>query len=469
MSLLRALAPARLSLTAPPVATIVVAVLLVFGAAWALVTLPAAMAIPIVLGGSAAVTVWILFPDAPAYALLVLSPYAIAFNAGPLNGVWIQDLILGVLAVAVGSGILAGVQRETRFRSRLGLALILLWLALMIWNAYTYRFGVANRWLMSGESKNLWYTYRQIWRYMLPFPLVALYLRDPHPAGKVVDTLLLSSGALAAWAVFKAPETHYVAIGPFETGNQLSGYLVPIVPFAAGRILMAESRRSKILAGVAMICMVRAMWLSGSRGGFIGLCVSLLPLALFVPRRRIGAIAGAAAILLTVAVFQGGLLHSTKLQRFLSIGNFEHDETFRWREEQWAIFMGNLRQHPWTGTGSDVDKTLVELDRAQTPHNSYLGVAMRSGLPGVALTLAMWGVVVLACVRGLLAPTNDPEARVFWMGLLGAIIGLAVHGLGEATILLASVLLLLWTLLGFAVVEATGSPWVRAETEPRRG
>jgi len=469
VSLLRALAPAHPHATAPPIVSIVFAGLLVVAAAWALVTLPASLAIPIVIGGSAAITAWMVFPDSPAYALLVLSPYVISFNVGPLNGVYVQDLIVGALAIAVGSGILAGVQRETRFRTRLGMTLIVLWALLALWNAYTYRFGVANRWLMSDETKNVWYTYRQIWRTMLPFPIVALYLRDPHPSGKVIDLLLLTSGALAAWAVFKAPETHYVAVGPFETGNQLSGYLVPIVPFAAARILLSESRRSKLLAAVAMLCMVRAMWLSGSRGGFIGCVASLLPLALFVPRRRVGAVAGVAAIALVLAVSQGGLLHSTKLQRFLSIGKFETDETFRWREEQWAIFMNSLRQHPITGTGSDVDKTLVELDRAQTPHNAYLGLAMRAGIPGAVLAVLMLAVVALSCVRGLLAPGTEPEAMVFWMGLLGSVIGLAVHGLGEATIILASVQYLLWTLLGFAVVEATGSSWVRAGAEIPRG
>ena len=174
MSLLRALAPARPPLTAPPFATIALAAGLAVAAAWALVTLPSSMAIPIVLGGSAAITGWLLFPDAPAYALLILAPYTIAFNAGPLNGVFLQDVILGVLGIAVGSGILAGVQRETRFRTRLGLALIIMWFLLAIWNAYTYRFGVANHWLMSSETKNIWYTYRQIWRCMLPFPIVAI-------------------------------------------------------------------------------------------------------------------------------------------------------------------------------------------------------------------------------------------------------------------------------------------------------
>jgi hypothetical protein len=469
VSFLKALSPAWPPLTAPPIASIALAVVLVVSSAWALVSLPASLAIPIVLGGSAAVVGWLVFPDAPAYALLVLAPYAISFNVGPLSGVWVQDLILGVLGIVVGSGILAGVQRETRFRTRLGVTLAVLWVLMALWNAYTYRFGIYNRWLMTDETKNVWYTYRQIWRYMLPFPLVALYLRDSRPAGKVVDLLLAGSGGMAAWAILKAPETHYVAVGPFETGNQLAGYLVPIVPFAAGRILMSESRRSKLLAAAALLCMVRAMWLTGSRGGFIACFASLLPLALFVPRRRIGAVAAVGAIGLVMALTQGGLLHSTKLQRYLTLGHFESDETFRWREEQWAMFMTTLKAHPITGTGSDVDKSLADLDRALTPHNTYLGLAMRSGIPGAILTVVMLAVVALSCVRGLLAPGTNPEAMVFWMGLLGAVIGLAVHGLGEATILLGSVQLLLWTLLGFAVVEATGSSWSHAEAERPRG
>jgi len=459
---LGALSAVRRPPGAAPLLTFALATTLVVAAAWSLVHFPAIVAVPVILGGSAAITAWILYPDSPAYALLALCPFSITFNVGMLKDVYLQDLILAALAVAVGSGILAGVQRETRFRSNLGASLILLWAIVLLWNSLTYRFGSANAWLMSTEVKNVWYTYRQIVRYMLPFPIVALYLRDPHPAGRVVDLVLLVTGGMALYAVVNASQTNFVALGPFETGNQMAGFLVPIVPFGTARLFMAESRRSRVLAAVALLIMLRAIWLTGSRGGMVGCLASFLPLALFLPRRRIAALAMGGAIVLVVAAFiQGDLLNSPKMQRFLTLGQFENTETFRWREEQWAIFMDRLNGSPVMGVGSDVDKSLILMDRAQTPHNSYLAIAMRSGYVGLVLTMLLIVVIALLCVRGLLAPGSHPEARVLWMGLLGSITGLLVHGLGEATLVLSQVLFFLYTMLGFAMVEAAGSSWIR--------
>jgi O-antigen ligase len=209
--------------------------------------------------------------------------------------------------------------------------------------------------------------------------------------------------------------------------------------------------------------MLRAVWLSGSRGGVAASLATFLPLGLFLPRRRIGAvISGGVIALAVVAVIQGDLLNSPKLQRFLTLSHFESTETYRWRQEQWAIFMDRIKESPLTGVGSDVDRSLAEMDRAQTPHNVYLAVAMRSGVVGLGLTLILLAAVSLACMRGLFHPGSHPEARVLWMGLLGGIVGLCVHGIGEATILLTQVLFLFWTILGFAMVEAAGSSSMRA-------
>jgi O-antigen ligase len=439
-------------------ATFGVATILVVAAAWTLVRMPVGVAVPAVLGGSVALTAWLLYPDSPAYALLALCPFTVAFDAGPLKDVYVQDLILGVLTIVVLSATLAGMQRQTRFRSRTAAIVILLWVVLFLWDCFTYRFGSGNRWLMSSEIKNAWYTYRQIARYMLPFPIVALYLRDPRPAGRVVDVILLSCGGMALYAVLVAPRTGYVAIGPFDTGNQLAGFLVPAVPFAAARLFMAEGRRSRLLAAAALLVMLRAIWLSGSRGGSVGCLATFFPMALFLPRRRIAAVLmGGAIALAVVACFEGNLLNSPKLRRYLTIGHFENVETFRWRTEQWEFFMQRLNASPITGVGTDVDRALIDLDRAQTPHNAYLAVAMRSGYVGLFLTVAFVLAAAALCVQRLLASGGHPEGRILWVGLLGAIVGLAVHGLGEATFLLAQVLFFFYTVLAFAVVEAAGS------------
>jgi len=450
-----------------PLATFGLATILVVAAAWTLVRLPVGVAVPVVLGGSVALTAWLLYPDAPAYALLALAPFTVEFNAGPLKDIYVQDLILGVLTIVVLSATLAGLQPQTRFRSRAAAVLVLLWVALFLWDCFTYRFGSGNRWLMSSEIKNAWYTYRQIARYMLPFPIVALYLRDPRPAGRVVDVILLVCGGMALYAVLVAPETGYVAIGPFETGNQLAGFLVPTVPFAAARLFMADSRRSRLLAATALLVMLRAIWLSGSRGGIVGCIATFFPMALFLPRRRIAAVLMGGVIALAVVLcFEGNLLNSPKLRRFLTIGHFEDVETFRWRTEQWEFFMERLNASPITGVGTDVDRALSDLDRAQTPHNAYLAIAMRSGYVGLVLTVGFVVAAAALCVRSLRAPGGHPEGRVLWVGLLGAIAGLAVHGLGEATFLLAQVLFFFYIVLAFAVVEAAGSSSDRSVAGP---
>jgi O-antigen ligase len=443
-----------------PLSTLGLAATLVVAAAWTLVHMPVGVSVPVVIGGCLALIAWLLYPDTPVYALLALSPFTLTFDAGPLKEIFVQDLILGVLIVAVASETLAGTQRPTRLRSRLGAVLILLWVVLFLWDCFTYRFGAGNQWLMSTEVKNAWYTYRQIARYMLPFPIVVLYLRDPRPAGRVVDLLLLSSAGMALYAVLVAPATGYVAIRPFETGNQLAGYLVAVVPFAAARLFMSGSRRSRLLAAVALLVMLRAVWLSGSRGGIVGCLAALFPMALFLPRRRVAAaVLGGAIALTVVACVRGDLLDSPKLRRFLTLGQLENVETFRWRTEQWEWFLQRLNSSPVVGVGSDVDRTLSDVDRAETPHSTYLAIAMRSGYVGLLLTVALVAAAAALCVHGLRARAGHPEGKVLWMGLLGGIAGLGTHGIGEATFLLGQVLFFFYTVLGFTVVEARGTLW----------
>ena len=427
---------------------------LVLAAGWLLVRMPPSVSLPVVMGGSLGLTVWLLYPDAPAYSLLALAPFALEFTLGPLNGVKVHDVVIAVLGLTVASAVLTGLHRRDRFAERIVATLMVFWVALLIWSSVTYLYGAANQWLLSTPVKNAWYVYRQIVRVLLPFPLILLFLRDAQPAGRALDVTLVVHGGLALHAVMTAPQTKYVAVGPFETGNQLAGYLVPIVPFAAARLFLSGSWRTRLLALGVLLVILRAIWLTGSRGGLAAAVATFLPLVMIVPRRRFAAAVGVGLVVGLVGLLtQGDILNSPKLQRFLTLGHFENQETYKWRQEQWALFMDRLAEHPWMGTGSDVDRSLADLDRAQTPHNTYLGIAMRSGVPGLALWLAVLGLAALASIRGLLAPTAEGQARMLYVGVLGMILGLAVHGFGEATLLLPQVQFFFWVVLGFTLVQ----------------
>jgi len=433
------------------------------GLAWAVVTLPPPAAAALTLGGFGA-TLWILQPEIAVLALTGICPLLLAFDFGEMRELRVHDLLLGLLALSTITSLRSAQQRWQRFSGFPAGVLLGLWAFLLLWGTVTYLLGPANQWLLKDPLRNSWYLYRDVWRVLLPFPLLAFCLKSRLEARRVIDLLLAVSTLAAAYAVVQAMRTGEHASEPFLTKNSLADYVVLAIPFVLSRLLLGHGGTERILHAGALLILLRALWLSGSRGGLVAFVASLLPFALFVPRRRVMAAAAGVLIFLSiVAVWRVDLLDRPMVRRFATLASPTEEENLQWREEQWGIFLERVAKRPWLGTGSEMDVGLAEKGRAMTAHNVYLGLAVRSGLPNLAAWLALLGLIGLWAGREA-SREKAATDRTLWVGLGGCLVALVVSNLVETSLLMPQVQQFLWTVLAISLLERS----VRgAEPHPR--
>jgi O-antigen ligase len=223
-------------------------------------------------------------------------------------------------------------------------------------------------------------------------------------------------------------------------------------------MLHVRSRARLAFFVLSLAVLGRTFLYSGSRGAFAGLVVGTVGLVWwtfssrhFRPQlRRLGIVAAVA--LVGVLVVKPDLFERPNVSRMLSASQGAEVSTFRWRlEERWPHFWKKTLEHPWIGTGDYVDQTLGP--RANTPHNGYLALAVKSGLPAVALYLLMG---IFGIRDGLRATRRrrEPLAQIFGALATAGLLGLLTHNIVDNILMVFFTRDLFWLLVGFAVIAA---------------
>ena len=417
----------------------------------------------------AGVTVWVLVPMVSLYAVVVLAPFEMSYQLGGLNGVRALDAVIFTLVVVTTGSIIARSRRISRFGSPLMKLFLAIWLFLSIWNGITFVMGDANQDILGNWAKNIWYVYRESFRVLMPFPLLAYCLPDRKAALRLIDLLLAVTAGIAvnAWLISRI--THAPAMAPFNTKNALAGFMILVIPFCVTRLLLETHRKKQILYAVLLAVLVRVLWLTGSRGGLVAFIVSMTPLVLRVPLKRLLTFGGIGLLAVSLyAATQGNIFEKPLVQRFLTITDPGEERNFQWRLEQWQLVGERASKNLWMGTGSDVDPELGKMGRLQTAHNGYLGMLLRAGVPASATWILLFGLVGLLCFRSI-RKARQPQDLAFWLGMSGSLIALAVHNLNETTIIMPQVQLLFWTLLAVSLVMAIDAPGRAAAAAPGYG
>lgn len=272
-------------------------------------------------------------------------------------------------------------------------------------------------------------------------------------ARRLIDLTLLVSVACALYALAGSMMSHRSAHGHFDSKNELAMFLVVVIPLALAQALVANDWRRRVIYALATLIMMRVLLLSQSRGGYVAFFASLLPLALFVPRRRLVAASTAGIIaLVLVGLLGGDLLDRPNVKRILALQKPNEIHTMQWRQEQWAHFKDGVKERPLLGTGSGEDKSLLSTGRLGTAHNAFLSIAYRSGLPAAAAWFIFLGTVGLLSWRRTYLSVEVRE-RAFWLGLLGSLTALLTHGMVESALDGLRVQQFIWTLTAVALIE----------------
>ncbi len=431
-------------------ALVLAGVLIVLG--WAIVVMPGPVPLVLVAGGAAAAA-WTLRRSSAVYTLALIIPYGLSYEVLGLDGVGPVDgvLLMGLVVVAVslvedgGSG--------DRFGLPLGKVLLGFWLLMVIWSSLTFLLGPANRDIFKDPVRDTWYLYRGVWRDFLVFPVVVLCLADRTAAKKALALTVIASSLVSVYAIVLSWQTGEPAVGPFSSKNGLAGFLVLILPFAMARVILEKRLQSRLLYGCAAFIMLRALWLTASRGGLAAFLVSLTPFLLILPPKRLLAAAMAGVLVLLVLIgVKGNVLDRPNVQRYLTLVRFSEEGNYRWRQEQWRIFMYKIAERPWLGSGSEVVEHLEMEGRLPTAHNGYLAMAMRSGIPATAA----W-VVLLLFLMGLSlnrsVTVESLDEKSFWIGLTGLVLAWSCHSLVDNVLLMSEAQRLFWLMVGIALVE----------------
>ncbi len=264
---------------------------------------------------------------------------------------------------------------------------------------------------------------------------------------------------------FLLPGGHYRAYGTFEQPNPYAGFLGLIWPVAAGLGWgwLTAAWRSRQPAGrptlgrsVARFSpalvffglagfMLLGLYVSSSRGGWLGAAAAGLVMALFLPpRRRLGLALVAVALAAGWAVMQAGLVPASITTRLAGVTDFLNvtdvrginisDANFALVERlaHWQAAEAMIQAQPWLGVGlGNYAAAYPAVELLNWPnalghaHNIYLNVWAETGLAGLAAYGLLWGWVIALTIRTL-NRTRGLE-RGLALGLLGAWTHLSMH------------------------------------------
>jgi putative inorganic carbon (HCO3(-)) transporter len=183
------------------------------------------------------------------------------------------------------------------------------------------------------------------------------------------------------------------------------------VPWAWYLFLKAHRRRVLLLMVIAL--MTAGVYFCMNRSGWAGLVISLVVLALFVPRfRRIF------FLLLLVGVIVGGVYWTAIITSATVQERLEAQGPVDYRVDTWAIALRMIRDHPITGIGyqnfSEYYRRYGQWDiylRAMpTPHNTYLGIILMGGIVAFVPFVAFLGAIAYTALKLYFGALRNPRA-----------------------------------------------------------
>jgi O-antigen ligase len=267
----------------------------------------------------------------------------------------------------------------------------------------------------------------------LPFVLVAV--RTQADLRRALTAMVLSYVLVFPYAVRQMLRFgDRLGVGLYES-NYLATILVLLVPLAL--TLSAQQRdptRRKLWLAVGLLLVVM-VFLTSSRGGFVGLLVAGV---VFVYRRR-GLASAAGVILLLIAgvlilptdlgsralatVFEDG----SRLPAGLEVSNRAHVALF------WAA-LRMIGDNPLFGVGplnfKDLSTLYTGLSVGNIAHNSFLEIAAELGLPVLAVFLMLLASTfrTLGAVARLRGGPQTRELAGWAEGLRSGLLGFLVSG-----------------------------------------
>lgn len=271
--------------------------------------------------------------------------------------------------------------------------------------------------------------------------VAALLAGELASAVIAIRQLYGDTSELARWADPNSVADGTIRVyGPLENPNLLAGYLIPILPLAVVAVLRWRSWPQRLFAAAALVLGTVALFLSYSRGGWLGMLAALGGLALLLVLRQTRSwpplwrrlfpvlLIAAGAALLVVAVTQ---IEPLRI-RVLSLVAGRQDSSNNFRINVWMAALAMIQDRPWLGIGPGNTAFNLIYPLYQQPkfnalsaYSVPLELLVEGGLPGL---LAGLGLLQASLRTGLSQLKGESSWALPALAAVAAIAGLCVQG-----------------------------------------
>jgi putative inorganic carbon (HCO3(-)) transporter len=271
--------------------------------------------------------------------------------------------------------------------------------------------------------------------------VAALLAGELASAVIAIRQLYGDTGELARWADPNSVADGTIRVyGPLENPNLLAGYLIPILPLAIVALLRWRSWPQRLFAAAALVLGAVALFLSYSRGGWLGMVAALGSMALLLVLRQTRSwpplwrrlfpllLVAAAMAALVVAVTQ---IEPLRI-RVMSLVAGREDSSNNFRINVWLAAIEMIQDRPWLGIGPGNSAFNLIYPLYQQPkfnalsaYSVPLELLVEGGIPSL---LAGLGLLLTSLRTGLAQLKGEATWALPALAAIAAIAGLCVQG-----------------------------------------
>jgi O-antigen ligase len=222
-----------------------------------------------------------------------------------------------------------------------------------------------------------------------------------------------------------------------DDSNEFAAFMVLMLPLPAALLSIQKTTLKKIAYGVVTLAFLLCIVRTRSRGAFIAM-LCMLPLMYAQSRKSLGTI----VVVVLVSMYVATNTHSGYWARIATAfaeddAEDERDPGHIRRVEQQGYAMALLSARPIFGAGpGNYTEGKIEVlglergsvDAILAPHNTYLGVAAETGVPGLMAFIITLAVCIVALTRAARQFAQDPELEWYQRAAAGMRNGLVGFG-----------------------------------------
>lgn len=319
----------------------------------------------------------------------------------------------------------------------------LFWVAADIFQKEKFRLMTLRAVIVSGSLAAAFGVFQFVLQFMIGLDAELKYIRaySPYFLGQSFGKLVENN---PSWLVNVSGKTWLRTFGFFSDPHAFSFFVSLCFFVALGYLFFERGGSFRIFAGIGAAAMLLAVFLSFSRGGYLGIITGLILFSAIILHRTgwlMNALAVFALFAVTIFIFNFGAIS----QRFISIFNLKEGSNAE-RIKNWKEAVEIIKDHPLIGVGlgsyaATIEPTVGERSSIYA-HNIFLDIAAETGILNGLIFLLLF---LISIFHGL------KSSSAIGFGIASSLVYFLVHGIFETPLYSPQVLTILLIILALGV------------------